>query len=55
MRELALARNLGCEVMEDVRTWEGTLGIPGAKWRYTVKSYTPGEPNRKVFQLPVSP
>jgi len=44
MRELALARNLGCEVLEDVHTWKGTLGIPGAKWRYVVTSYTPGEP-----------
>ena len=51
--ELSFAPELACEVMEEVHTWHGTLGIPGAKWRYHVTSYTPGEPDRSMFQLPV--
>jgi len=50
--ELSLAPGLGCEVMEEVHTSPGTLGIPGAKWRYRVSSYKPGEPDSSVFRLP---
>jgi hypothetical protein len=51
-RELALAPTAGCEVMEEIDTWKGTLGIPGAKWHYIVTSYTSGEPNPSEFQIP---
>jgi hypothetical protein len=51
--ELSLAPDLGCEVIEEEHTWPGTFGIPGARWRYRVTSYTPGEPDRSIFQLPV--
>lgn len=50
--ELSLAPALGCEVMEHVKTWAGTLGIPGAKWHYRVTAYRAGEPDREVFSLP---
>jgi hypothetical protein len=45
--ELSLAPSLACEVMEEVHTWPGTLGIPGAKWQYRVTSYKPGEPDAR--------
>lgn len=51
--ELSLAPGLACEVMEEVHTWPGTLGIPGAKWQYRVTSYKSGEPDRNIFRLPV--
>jgi hypothetical protein len=51
-REVAFAPTAGCEVMEEVQTWKGTLGIPGAKWHYIVTSYTSGEPDPTVFQIP---
>ena len=51
-RELSLAPDYGCEVMEDIVRWKGTLGIPGAQWRYLVTSYKRGEPNKGVFELP---
>lgn len=50
--ELSLAPALACEVMEEVHTWPGTFGIPGAKWRYTVNSYQAGEPDPKLFRVP---
>lgn len=50
--ELSLAPALGCEAMEEVRTWPGTLGIPGARWRYRVTDYKPGEPAPSLFQMP---
>ena len=50
---LSLAPGLACEVMEEVHTWPGTLGIPGAKWQYRVTSYTPGAPDGSMFRLPV--
>ena len=34
--QISLAPNLECELMEEVYTSPGTLGIPGAKWRYHV-------------------
>ena len=51
--ELALAPALGCELMEEEHTWKGTWGIPGAKWHYVVTSYTAGEPDFQVFQIPL--
>lgn len=50
--ELSLAPTLGCEVMELVRTWPGTLGIPGARWRYRITSYRSAQPDPKLFQVP---
>lgn len=50
--QLSLAPSLGCEVMEHVRTYPGTLGIPGARWRYRVTSYKSGEPDPGLFRLP---
>jgi hypothetical protein len=50
---LSLAPGLACEVMEEIHTSPGTLGIPGAKWQYRVTSYKPGEPDRNAFRLPV--
>jgi hypothetical protein len=50
--KLSMAPGLACEVMEEVHTWPGTLGIPSAKWQYRVTSYKPGEPGRKLFRLP---
>lgn len=50
--ELSLAPALNCEVMDEVETWPGTLGVPGAKWHYRVTSYKPGEPDRTLFRLP---
>jgi hypothetical protein len=52
VRELSLAPDLACEVMEEVHWWKGTLGIPAAKWGYVVTNYRPGEPDRRLFQLP---
>lgn len=51
--DLSLAPGLSCEVMEEVHTWPGTLGIPAAKWQYHVTSYKPGEPDRSILRLPV--
>lgn len=50
--DLSLAPGLACEVMEEVSTLPGTLGIPGAKWHYRVTSYKSGEPDASLFQLP---
>lgn len=50
--EVSLAPALACEVMEVIRTWPGTLGIPGAKWHYLVTSYKPGEPDPTLFRPP---
>ena len=52
VHELALAPELGCEVMEQLQRWPGTLGIPGAEWRYRVTSYQAGEPDGSLFQVP---
>ncbi|HME07414.1 MAG TPA: hypothetical protein VKG25_10200, partial [Bryobacteraceae bacterium] len=52
VHELALAPALGCEVMEELKRWPGTLGIPGAEWRYRVTSYQAGEPDGNLFQVP---
>src|SRR6266850_6631667 len=49
---MSLAPGLGCEVMEEVRLFKGTLGIPGAKWRYSVTAYKAGEPERNIFLVP---
>jgi hypothetical protein len=51
--ELSLAPGLACEVMEEVRTWPGTFGIPGAKWHFLVTDYKPGEPERSIFRPPL--
>ena len=51
-RRLSLAPQYGCEVMEEVVTRKGTLGIPGSRWQYRVTSYQQGEPPRSVFELP---
>src|SRR5260370_603196 len=50
--QLFLAPEYGCEVMEEIVRWKGTLGIPGAHWRYRVTSYKPGEPDESVFEVP---
>jgi hypothetical protein len=50
--ELSLAPAITCEVMEEVHTWPGTFGIPGAKWRYQVNSYQAGEPDQNRFRAP---
>ncbi|MBC8165858.1 MAG: hypothetical protein H7Y20_08305 [Bryobacteraceae bacterium] len=50
---MSLAPGLACEVMEEIHTSPGTLGIPGAKWHYRVTSYKPGEPDQNMFRLPV--
>jgi hypothetical protein len=52
VHQLALAPELRCEVMEEILRWKGTVGIPGAQWRYRVTSYQPGEPDPRVFELP---
>jgi hypothetical protein len=52
LHQLSLAPELKCEVMDALVRWKGTLGIPGAQWRYRVTSYTPGEPPGTVFQIP---
>lgn len=49
---LSLAPGLACEVMEQIHTWPGTLGIPGAKWHYQVTFIRPGEPDARLFRLP---
>lgn len=50
--QLSLAPSLRCEVMEYVHAYPGTLGIPGARWRYRVMSYKSGEPDPGLFRLP---
>ncbi len=50
--EIAFATGLGCQVMEQVETTPGTLGIPGSKWHYRVTGYTAGEPDAARFRLP---
>jgi hypothetical protein len=50
--QISLAPSLDCELMEEVRTSPGTLGIPGAKWRYYVTAYKAGEPDRNIFLVP---
>jgi hypothetical protein len=49
---ISLAPSLDCELMEEVRTSPGMLGIPAAKWRYYVTAYRPGEPDRNLFLVP---
>ncbi len=49
---LSLAPEFRCDVMEEIKRWKGTLGIPGAQWRFRVTSYKPGEPDKSVFELP---
>jgi hypothetical protein len=51
--ELSLAPQLACEVMEEMHTQPGTLGIPGAKRQYCVISYKAGEPDSGFFRMPV--
>jgi hypothetical protein len=50
--ELALAMDSGCEVMEETRTYPGTLAIPGARWQYIVTSFKSGEPEPEHFHIP---
>lgn len=50
--DLSLAPGLACEVMEEVHTVAGVLGIPSAQWQYHVRSFKPGEPDRSIFRLP---
>lgn len=52
VHQLALAPELGCEVMEEIVRKKGTLGIPGAYWHYLVTMYKPGEPDKSRFQVP---
>ena len=52
IRQLSLAPEHGCEVMEDLQRSKGTLGIPSALRRYRVTSYRPGEPDKSLFVLP---
>jgi hypothetical protein len=52
VQEVALAPALGCELMEETTTYAGTLGIPGARSHFRVKSYVAGEPTRSLFVLP---
>ena len=49
---LSLALGFRCDVMEEIKRWKGTLGIPGAQWRYRVTAYKLGEPDKSVFELP---
>lgn len=52
LRELALAPDAVCEVMEWITTYPGSMGLPGGRHHYFVTSYTPGEPDPRVFQIP---
>ena len=50
--EIAFAPSYDCEVMDEVRRWKGTLGIPGALWHRRITSYEAGEPDSKYFEVP---
>lgn len=51
-KEIALAPERGCEVMEKVSTSYGRFGIPSARYRFVVTSYKPGEPDPALFRAP---
>jgi hypothetical protein len=53
MDEVALAPQLGCDVMKWIDQDGTDLPLPWARSRFTVTRYIPGEPDRKVFEPPL--